>query len=79
MPAILAAFRSMAPDLEANRQVAEMRIIAATPALRERELAKAAARGVVADALKTRGLDTWRAELIAEVTAAALGHHASRI
>jgi AcrR family transcriptional regulator len=77
LTAVLQAFRSMAPMLEDNRPLAEARhrVIAATPALRERELAKAAALSVVvADALRARGLPDWRATLLAQVTTAALGH-----
>lgn len=77
LAAVLQAFRRMGPDLEHNRSFAEQRhrIIAATPALRERELAKAAGLSlVVADALKTRGVTDWTARLLAEVTTAALGH-----
>jgi AcrR family transcriptional regulator len=77
LTAVLQAFRSMAPMLEENRPLAEARhrVIAATPALRERELAKAAALSVVvADALRARGLPDWRATLLAQVTTAALGH-----
>jgi AcrR family transcriptional regulator len=77
LAAVLRAFRSMAPDLERNRHLvqARHRVIAAAPALRERELAKAAALSVVvADALRARGLPDWRATLLAEVSTAALGH-----
>jgi AcrR family transcriptional regulator len=75
--AVLQAFRSMAPDLENNRPLVEARhrVIAATAALRERELAKAAALSVVvADALRAHGLPDWRATLLAQVSTAALGH-----
>jgi len=77
MAAVRQAFRSMAPALEDNRPLAEARhrVIAATPALRERELAKEAALSVVVgDALRARGLSDWRATLLAQVTTAALGH-----
>jgi AcrR family transcriptional regulator len=77
LAAVLQAFRSMAPSLENNRSTVEARhrVIAATPALRERELAKAAALStVVADALRARGLLDWRATLLAQVSTAALGH-----
>lgn len=77
IPAVLQAFRLMAPDLEKNRSFAEQRhrIIAATPALRERELSKAAALSlVVTEALTTRGVADWTAGLLAQVTTAALGH-----
>jgi AcrR family transcriptional regulator len=75
--AVLQAFRSMAPVMESSRALAEARhrVIAATPALRERELSKAAAMGaVVADALRARGLPDRRAALLAQVSTAALGH-----
>jgi hypothetical protein len=74
---VLQAFRSMAPALERNRPLAEARhrVIAATPALRERELSKAAVLAVVvADALRARGLPEGRATLLAQVSTAALGH-----
>jgi AcrR family transcriptional regulator len=77
LTAVLRAFRSMAPDLEKNRPLVEARhrVIAATPALRERELAKEAALSVVvAGALRARGLPDWDATLLAQVSTAALGH-----
>ena len=77
LTAMLQAFRSMVPDLESTRAVAEARhrVIAASPALRERELTKAAAMSVVvADALRARGLPDRRATLLADVSTAALGH-----
>jgi len=77
LTAVLRAFRSMAPDLENNRPLVEARhrVIAATPALRERELAKEAALSVVvACALRARGLPDWDATLLAQVSTAALGH-----
>ncbi|MFC8731740.1 TetR/AcrR family transcriptional regulator [Luteimicrobium sp. NPDC057192] len=77
LAAMLQAFRSMAPGMEANRRLAEARhrVIAATPALRERELAKAAAMAAtVAAGLRARGLSEWHATLFAQVGTAALGH-----
>ena len=71
---LLHAFRSVTPVLEANRAVAEPRhaVIAATPALRERELAKAAALvGVLAAALERRGVNPLRASLAAQAGFAA--------
>ena len=71
------AFRAMPPHLEADRRLAETRrrVIEATPALRERELAKMARMaGVVAEALRARGLAEWEAGLFAQVGTAALGH-----
>jgi AcrR family transcriptional regulator len=77
LAAVLLAFRSMGPGLEENRQQARRRhrVIAETPALQERELAKAAAMsGVVARALRDRGASDWQATLLAQVSTAALGH-----
>ena len=62
------AFRSVVPLLEANRPFAKPRqeVIAGTPALAERELAKLAAlTGVLAGALRARGVDDLRAVLAA--------------
>jgi AcrR family transcriptional regulator len=75
--AVLQAFRSMAPGLETSRQQARQRhrVIAETPALQERELAKSAAMSaVVADALRNRGVPDWQATLLAQVSTAVLGH-----
>ena len=77
LAAVLQAFRAMVPVLEESRPQVELRhrIIAASAALRERELTKEAAlAGVVADALRARGLDDWRAALLAATATAALGH-----
>ncbi len=77
LTAVLQAFRSMVPVFENNRSLAQSRhrVIAATPALRERELAKEAAISVVvANALRIRGFSDWRATLLAQVGTAALGH-----
>jgi AcrR family transcriptional regulator len=77
LAAVLQAFRSMAPDLERRRSAAEQRhrIIATSPALRERELTKEAALAVVvAEGLRARGMGVWEASLLAQVTTAALGH-----
>ncbi|HVG48034.1 MAG TPA: TetR family transcriptional regulator [Rubellimicrobium sp.] len=63
------AFRSVVPLLEANRPFAKPRqeVIAATPALAERELAKyAALAGALAAALRARGTDDLRAVLAAQ-------------
>ena len=73
---MLRAFRLMVPVFEDNRPTATARfpVIAATPALRERELAKAAAlSAVVAAELRARGLPDGRATLLAQVGTAALG------
>ncbi|MGC5166895.1 TetR family transcriptional regulator [Luteimicrobium sp. DT211] len=77
LAAVLQAFRSMAPGLEEGRRIAEARhrVIAQNPALRERELAKAAAMSVVvAEGLRARGVPDARASLLAEVGTAAVGH-----
>ncbi|MBY8861918.1 TetR family transcriptional regulator [Nocardia sp. CA2R105] len=71
-----AAFRTVVPYLESHRPLSEprSRIIAETPALRERELAKAANMvEVVADALTARGIPARRARLTAEVGMATIG------
>ena len=68
------AFRSTVPALEANRPFSEPRkeVIAATPALRERELAKMAALiDALAAALKGRGVGDLRAVLAAQIGMAA--------
>ena len=62
------------PALEANRPFSEPRkeVIAATPALRERELAKMAALiDALAAALKGRGVGDLRAVLAAQIGMAA--------
>ena len=79
--AVLQAFRRMVAALEDNRALAEARhrVIAATPALRERQLAKETAMSiVVADALRARGLPKGRATLLAQVCTAALTHAVHR-
>ena len=68
------AFRAFQPMLEANWSYSKPRheIIAATPALHERELAKHAALTVaLADALKARGVIEIRAVLAARIGMAA--------
>ena len=75
LPALLAAARTTVPLLEANRLVVERRrpVIAATPALRERELAKVAhLLDVLADALVERGQSPAQAMLAAQVGFAAI-------
>lgn len=77
LAAVLRAFRCTGHLLQDDRPLAEARhrVIAASPALRERELTKAAAlSGVVAGALRARGLADGRAGLLARVGTAALGH-----
>lgn len=75
LAALLAAARATVPLLESNRPVVERRrpVIAATPALRERELAKAHHLAeVLAEALQDRGLEPGRAQLAAQVGFAAI-------
>ncbi|WP_030461420.1 TetR/AcrR family transcriptional regulator [Kitasatospora sp. NRRL B-11411] len=65
---LLRAFREAEPILERNRPFAEPRlqVIAATPALRERDLAKAAALGeALGEALRQRGVPGRPARLAA--------------
>ncbi|WP_033261166.1 TetR family transcriptional regulator [Amycolatopsis vancoresmycina] len=76
---LLRAFRKAARIMEGNRPFAEPRlaVIAATPALRERDLAKAAAMGdALAAALRARGVDPRLAALAAHVGWATF-HHAA--
>lgn len=71
------AFRSIVPMLEANRPFSEPwhQVVAGTPALRERELAKTAALAdALAGALKARGVDDLRAVLAAQAGMAAFVH-----
>ena len=68
------AFRAFGPALEANRPYSEPRqaVIAATPALQERELMKLAAlTGALADALRARGVADLPADLAARTGTAA--------
>jgi hypothetical protein len=74
---LLCAFRKSARNLENNRPFSEPRwkVIAATPALRERELAKHAwLTDAVAEALRQRGVDDWSAGLAARTGWAAYQH-----
>ncbi|MEH2424774.1 MAG: TetR family transcriptional regulator [Nostoc sp.] len=71
------AFRSVAPVLEMNRSFAKPRqqLIARTPALRERELAKISAlTEALAEALRDRGVDNQLASLGAQIGMAAFVH-----
>lgn len=71
---LLTVFRLITPMIEANRPFAEPRqhVIAATPALQERELAKHAALSLsLAAALEARGVDRPRASLAAQTGMAA--------
>ncbi|GAB3897901.1 TetR family transcriptional regulator [Microbispora bryophytorum] len=75
---LLRAFRKVEPILEGNRPFAEPRleVIAATPALRERDLAKAASISeAVAEALRQRGV-TGRLATLAAQTGWAAFHQA---
>lgn len=77
---LLGAFREAAKILESNRAFSEPRheVIAATPALRERELAKAASlTEAVAEALKRRGVPDRLAGLAAQTGWAAF-HQAAQ-
>ncbi|WP_344485717.1 TetR family transcriptional regulator [Nonomuraea monospora] len=77
---LLFAFRKVEHILEDNRPFAEprLRVIAATPALRERDLAKTAAiTETVAEALRQRGVADRQAGLAAHVGWAAF-HHAAQ-
>ena len=76
---LLTAFRSTEKMIEANRPFAEPRhhVIAATPALHERELAKMASLSVaLASALQSRGVDERLAILAAQTGMAAFGQAA---
>ena len=71
------AFRAVQPLLEGNRPYAKPRhdVIAATPALAERELAKLASLAdALATALRARGVSDLRAVLAARTGMAAFGH-----
>ncbi|GAA5186562.1 TetR family transcriptional regulator [Rugosimonospora acidiphila] len=77
---LLHAFSKAARILEDNRPFSEPRLelIAATPALRERDLAKAAAMAdAVAEALRGRGIPDRLADLTAQ-TGWATFHHAAQ-
>ncbi|GGP68106.1 TetR family transcriptional regulator [Saccharothrix coeruleofusca] len=74
---LLCAFRKSARNLEDNRPFSEPRwkVIAATPALRERELAKHALLvDAVAEALRQRGVGDGLADLAARTGWAAYQH-----
>ena len=71
------ALQAMVPALEDNRSFAEPRqaLVAATPALRERELTKHAALAeALADALRARGVAPRKATLAAQAGMAAFVH-----
>jgi AcrR family transcriptional regulator len=70
-------FASVTQMLEENRRFSEprQRIISATPALQEREVAKhAALTGVVAEALQQRGVEWLEANLAAQTGLAVLSY-----
>ena len=76
---LLHAYRAAVPLVEKNRAFAEPRavVIAATPALRERALAKVAALNeALALSLEGRGVSAHAASLATEVAAAAFRHAA---
>ena len=80
MGALLCAFRSVEPVLEANRPFTEPRqaVIAQTPALRERVLTKTAGLiDALSGALRHRGVEAAAATLAAQVGMAAFGYAAS--
>lgn len=71
------AFAAVTGLLEENRQFSEprQRIISATPALQEREVAKHAAMArTVATALRRRGVERLRADLAAQAGLGVLGY-----
>ena len=77
MAALRRAFVSVADILEQNRQFSEPRrhIIAATPALQEREVAKQTAlTQLVAETLQKRGVENRRAALAAQAGMAVLSY-----
>ncbi len=74
---LLQAFQSVAPMIERNRSLLEPRqkVIADTPALRERELAKTASlTAAVAAALRQRGVADRLASLAAQTGMAAFSY-----
>lgn len=80
MGVLLWAFRSVAPMFEANRPFTEplQGVIAQTPALQERVLAKAAGSiDALTKALRRRGVEDGLANLAAQVGMAAFRHAVS--
>lgn len=74
LDALLSAFRSLEEVMEESRSYSQPRheLIAATPALREREAAKLASlAGTLADLLQERGIPRQRAVLTARAAMAA--------
>jgi len=79
MEALLAAFRSIEALIETNRPLTEpaRAVIARTPALQERQLAKAASTtAALAAALRARGVEAGLATLAAGTGMAAFSHAA---
>lgn len=74
---VFAAYDAFRPSLERRRGYAKPRqnLIVATPALRERELAKIAALAEAASgALRERGIHSLRADLAAQIGMVAIAH-----
>jgi AcrR family transcriptional regulator len=70
LPALKAAFQEVVPLIESNRAITEpgARLIATTPALLERSLAKNAALvAALAEALRERGVEPHTAALCAQI------------
>lgn len=81
IPALRRAFAAVTPMFEQNRPFSQprQRIISATPALQEREVAKhVALTRLVAEALQRRGVERHRADLAAHAGLAALGYALDR-
>ena len=81
MQVLQRAFASVTPMFEQNRPFSEprQRIISATPALQEREVAKhVALTRVVAEALQRRGVEKHRADLAAQAGLAVFGYALDR-
>ena len=77
LAALFLAFHAVVPTLEGNRAFAEPRqaVIAAAPALQERELAKLATLAdVLTETLRTRGVPELQAVLAARAAMAAFAH-----
>ena len=77
MDVLLRAFHALEPMLEANLPFSQprQRVIASTPALQERELAKVASlRASLALALQQRGVDNRLATLAADIGMTTFGH-----
>lgn len=77
LEAVVRAFQSLAPMFEANRPFAEpvQAVIAQTPALQERQLAKTASvTRTLAEALRRRGIEPALAGLAAATGMAVTGH-----